>query len=617
MIAEISRQFAKDKEYLALTESLREKNTPRTVTGMCDSSRPFFAASLLKERVGKALLVVPEEKDAYAMQKILSVWFPGTLVYPSRDFVFENVSAYSHEWEHERLNVLKSVCDGNYDVIVTVPDALMEYTVPAEVLKGQTVNLRLGDELSVDDLCRRLEVMGYVRTDVVEGVGQYSLRGSIVDVFTPQYREPLRIDFFGDEVDLIGFFDVMGQRTVDNAVSAQIIPCTEFIPDEGAYLRLEKELAALLKSFSGEEKYRDQLKLELETVRSRGKLRFSDRYYGVLYNKEYSLTDAMDKDCLTLVFDSVRVLERAKGFYGETFGVLSRLAENRLCRLASGLPLMDRELFAVSMPGQVVLVDLFAHAGTEFGEGETFLLETRSISGFGNHFDMLCDEVEELCKKKNEILFLTDGERPAANLLTVFEERNVPAVTYRDRLHPGMVCISVSDTEGISKGFTIPSVGFALLSDTSLGADNAPRKKRRPNSRKAERIASYADLSVGDLVVHVNHGIGKYLGIQTLTTDGVTKDCITLQYTDGKIYVPCNQLDLVSKYVGGDDNTRLSKLGGAEWKKYNPLCCFYDTPISISTIVLWLLSFYPKPHWQCRNRRHCLVFLLHQSRTLS
>ena len=134
MITEISRQFAKDKEYIALTESLREKNTPRTVTGMCDSSRPFFAAALLKERGGKGLLVVPEEKDAYAMQKILSVWFPRTLVYPSRDFVFENVSAYSREWEHERLNVLKSVCDGNYDVIVTVPDLSGMETKEAEEL---------------------------------------------------------------------------------------------------------------------------------------------------------------------------------------------------------------------------------------------------------------------------------------------------------------------------------------------------------------------------------------------------------------------------------------------------------------------------------------------------
>ena len=147
MITEISRQFAKDKEYIALTESLREKNTPRTVTGMCDSSRPFFAASLLKEWVGKGLLVVPEEKDAYAMQKILAVWFPRTLVYPSRDFVFENVSAYSREWEHERLNVLKSVCDGNYDVIVTVPDGLAVTNVTAGGrLVGGTISYNLASD---------------------------------------------------------------------------------------------------------------------------------------------------------------------------------------------------------------------------------------------------------------------------------------------------------------------------------------------------------------------------------------------------------------------------------------------------------------------------------------
>ncbi len=567
MIKELCRQFSRDKEYNALLQSLRDKHTPCTLAGMCDSSRPFFAAALLYQLGYKGLIVVPEEKDAYAMQRVLSRWFPKTLVYPSRDFVFENVHAYSHEWEHQRLNVLKSVCDGNYDIVLTVPDALMEYTVPADALKEHTVTLRLGDEFPVEHLCRKLESMGYTRAEVVEGVGQYSLRGGIVDVFSPQYQEPLRIDFFGDEVDLIGFFDTVGQRTVDNAVTCQIIPCSEFLPDEKAYLRVEQELSALLSGFSGDEKYRDQLKQELDTVRSRGKLRFPDRYYPILYGKVFSLTDAMGKDCLTMVLDSQRVLERAKGFYNETFGVLSHLAENRLCRLQSGLPLMDCGLFSVSLPGQTVLMDLFYHTGTAFGEGETFSIETRSVSGFGNRFDLLCEEVEDLCKEKKQILFVTSGERATYNLLSVLEEKGIPAAPYKDSLYAGVVCITSGELDTLPKGFSLPTANFVLMTDTSTGGELTPRKKRRQGVRKAERIASYADLSVGDLVVHVNHGIGKYLGIQTLTTDGITKDCITLQYNDGKIYVPCNQLDLVSKYIGGDENTRLSKLGGAEWKR--------------------------------------------------
>ncbi|MCH5183835.1 MAG: transcription-repair coupling factor [Oscillospiraceae bacterium] len=570
MIQEISRQFAKEREYASLLEGIQSGHTPCIVSGMCDSSRPFFASSVLKTLGKKGLLVVPEEKDAYALQRLLSAFFERVLVYPARDFVFETVAAHSREWEHERLNVLKSVCDGKYDVVITVPDALMQYTVPSTVLEQQTVRLKLGDEYPVGKLCRKLEQMGYTSAEVVEGVGQFSHRGGIVDVFSPQYREPLRIDFFGDEVDLIGFFDTVAQRTIDNAISAEILPCEELLPDEGSYLRLEAELQALLKGFRGEEKYRDQLKQTLEAVSRREKLRYADRYYPLLYGKAFSLADLLckDEDVLTLVFDSQRVLERAKGFYAETVGVLTSLAENRLVRLKNGLPLMDQEQFASALSGRTVLADLFSHSGVAFGAKASYTLPTQTAANYGGNPEILAEELESLLVGKTQVLFVTAGERAAANLLSVLEQKGIRALPYNGKLHPGVVSVCAGEWETLPRGFSLPSAGFVLFTDASAGTDLLPRKKRRAVSRKAERIASYADLSVGDLVVHVNHGIGRYMGIQNLTADGVSRDFIKIVYADGGIlYVPCNQLDLVSKYVGGDEHTKLSKMGGAEWKR--------------------------------------------------
>lgn len=567
MIHEIARQFAKEAEYRALLEGIREKHTPCCVDGMCDSSRPFFLSALLHDVGGKGLVIVPEEKDMYAVQRVLSLFYERVLVYPARDFVFESVAASSHEWEHERLRVLKSVGDGAFDVIVTVPDALMQYTVPLPVLEQQTVSVERGAVLSEQVLCARLEQMGYARTEVVEGIGQYAVRGGIVDVFTPQYREPLRIDFFGDEVDLIGFFDTVDQRTTDNTLSAQIIPCTELTVDGSAYERIATELKALLKNFAGEEKYREQLRREAEAAENGEKLSFADRYYPLLYGREYSLLDALGRDCLTVVMDSKRVLERAKGFYGEISGVLTHLAELRLCRLKAGLPLMDSALFVASMPKKTVLADLFAGAGAVFGCETSYTLQTKSVAGFGNNLTLLTDETTSYAKAKREVLFLTAGDRAAANLQELLASRDVPAVLYDGSLHGGVICIRAVEPISLPRGFELPNAGFVLLSDTSGDVEGLRRKRRRTGVRKAERIASYADLNVGDLVVHVNHGIGRYVGIQNLTSDGVSRDFIKIVYADnGALYVPCNQLDLVSKYIG-DENTRLSKLGGAEWKK--------------------------------------------------
>ena len=146
MIEELCRQFAGEREYGSLLEGIRAGHTPCIVSGMCDSSRPFFASALFRTLGGKGLVVLPEEKDAYAAQRLLSAFFERVLVYPARDFVFENVEAHSREWEHERISVLKSVLDGKYDVVLTVPDALMQYTIPPDVLESRTVRLKVGEE---------------------------------------------------------------------------------------------------------------------------------------------------------------------------------------------------------------------------------------------------------------------------------------------------------------------------------------------------------------------------------------------------------------------------------------------------------------------------------------
>ncbi len=566
MTEEIARQFAAEKEYRSLLESVKNKHTPCVVSGMCESSRPFFVASALKDLGQKGLIVVPEEKDVYALQRVLSAFFDKVLVYPVRDFVFENVAASSREWEHERLNVLKAVCDNRFDVVITVPDALMQYTIPKENLENNTIRLKLGDELSVSSLCRRLEEMGYSRTEVVEGPGQFTNRGGIVDVFTPQYREPVRIDFFGDEVDLIGFFDILNQRTIDNAVSCDLIPCVELLPDENSYLRLERELKSLLTSFSGEEKYRDQLKQELDRVERRERLQSADRYYPFLYDQSCSLLDVMPEH-LRFVMDSPRVLERAKGFYTEHSEALMRLAELKLCKLKAGLPLMDKDALVASLSGNTVLVELFANTGAAFGAKTSHTITTRTISGFGNNLQLLTEDIASMLKSGTKILFLTPNERNAQNLIELLTKNGISAVNYAGKLYPDTVCVQVEESETMPKGFELPSAGFALLTDGAVGSEVMPRRKPRAISKKAERIVSYTDLSVGDLVVHVNHGIGRFVGIQNLITEGAARDYIKIVYADGGIlYVPCDQLDLVNKYIG-DENTKLSKMGGAEWKK--------------------------------------------------
>ena len=191
----ILEQFSNDSEYRSLITGFNEGHIPSVVSGMCDSARPFFVASVLKDVGKKGFVVVSEEKEARQIVEHLKLFFNRVFFYPARDFVFENVTAYSRDWEHERLSVQNAVISGDFDVIVTVPDALMQYVMPEAVLIENTVCLSYGESFSQKELCKKLDEMGYSRTDIVEGVGQFSIRGGIVDVFNGNYQ--VRVFSFG------------------------------------------------------------------------------------------------------------------------------------------------------------------------------------------------------------------------------------------------------------------------------------------------------------------------------------------------------------------------------------------------------------------------------------
>ena len=310
---EIIQSFRSDAGYREYISGVKAGGIPCVLSGMCDSARPFFVAAAAEDTGRKALVILPEEKDANAAADVLSACGRRAVVYPSRDFVFENVSAYSREYENRRLSALYTVLRGNYDVILAVPDALMQYTMPKSVFESNTFTLARGGEADIGDICKRLVSLGYTRSGIVEGVGQFAVRGGIVDVFTPQLDDPVRIDFFGTEIDLIGRFDIVSQRRSENLESVDIIPCRELNASGSALADVGRELDRLIASFHGEEKRRASLAAEREAISNGERGVFTDRFFSLIYPQSENLLKHMP-DPAVFVFDSKRVAERARGF---------------------------------------------------------------------------------------------------------------------------------------------------------------------------------------------------------------------------------------------------------------------------------------------------------------
>ena len=566
----ILSQFELDGEFRSFIEGFNENRIPCVVCGTCEPARPFFVAAALKKLSKKGIVIVPDEREANATAEILREYFDNVLFYPSRDFVYENVSAYSHEWEHKRISVLDAAASGKYDVIVTVPDALMQYTMPIEVLEENSFELKRGDIASPRSICEKLVRMGYKRTDIVEGVGQFSLRGGIVDIFSPNCDMPIRADFFGDEIDLIGIFDIVSQRRVENLESFKVLPCSEIIPAEASVQLIKREIYKLIEDFSGSDSRLASLRSEYDILERGEKPAFCDKYFSLIYPKHETLLD-FTRDSIRFVFESKRVLERASGFEKNNNVIVEGLAQSGLCRLKNARPYDTVNNLFAGLGKHTVALDLFSNSGSTIGASASYMMTTKSTLQMTEKTDIFIEDIEGYIAASRKILLLCDGERAAGIMIDILSNAGISAYGFEGNLYESRVAVLAVNSDRIRHGFELPKSNFVLLTDSMTynpRAEYISRKPKHVKTLKSEKIMSYADLSVGDLVVHVNHGIGRYEGIKNLVSQGVSRDFIKIVYADGGIlYVPCDQLDMVSKYIGGNENVKLSKMGGAEWKR--------------------------------------------------
>ena len=571
-------------EFLKVRERLSfERMRPVTVTGLSDGARASFYASVIDDLSGDCplppLILVPDEKEALKISNILTDYGADPLTYPLRDLNFHNITA-SHGYEHERLKVLSELAlSGTSGVIIATPDAALQMTMPPDYLNECTIKISLDTPYERDELVRKLLMGGYVRVEMVDGVGQFAVRGSIVDIFPPLYSSPVRIDFFDTEIDQIGYFDLITQRKSENLVSVTIPPARELIPSDDKRAQIKKSIETLIKKAKNE-RVKAELKSELDAVDSGLELAFIDKYLPIIYDEPYCLLDyyldkGLNQGKRPLVFmqESSMCADRVKAYEWHINEELTSLASEGSVALNSGVWAKghgDFEEFC-DLCGFVV-VDAFARASERRSAG-LFSFETKQTVNYCDNFELLSEDLATFLKRSYRAVIICENEAAAKSVhssLCDLGFNSVLAHEETDLLSP--------KTAYVLTGTTIP--GFELISTRFVSLSMLPAgsyarslqisKNRKKTKKEQERqILFYTDLHEGDYIVHVNYGIGRYVGIKQLTVDGVTKDYIKLQYAgEDTLFIPTNQLDNVTKYIGAraDDGTvKLSKMGGADW----------------------------------------------------
>lgn len=577
--------IGKDKEFsdflgVMRAELASERPHPAVVNGLSGGAEMMFLAEALTEAVrlgGKPALIICADEAARdsVCDRLLSFGL-NAQIYKERDFVFYNIGA-SHDTERERLSVLSALVSGSCDCVVTTPRAASILTLPPEALSDSRIFVSLGDETVLGDLVCKLEALGFARVDAVDNAGQYSVRGGIVDVFGAESDLPVRIEFFGDEVDRISAFDPITQRSKENLTFFELLPARELLVNESTRRTIKKVLEDLLKKAPSETSLA-RLKSELASLEMGGVLSFADKFISAVYESETSLLDYFsDKGHAVFVLGTNECRASLEKFEKTLCDTVKGLIENGLTKASLCIPAVGKEKFEDFLDSSfTVHVNSFAGGVKNKRLSGLFGFRCRRTVAYGSNPKMLVEDVLTYKKSGYSVLVLSESEQGARSVSDTLSDADIANAVLNDGALFSAMTPGVYVGVGSCEGFDLIMPRIAVLSTAQDEGKRIMANRRRRRILKeaggaGDRLISYADLSPGDYVVHLNYGIGMFEGIEAVTVEGVTKDYITIKYagTD-KLFVPCDKLDMIGKYIGSRDSSggvKLSKMGGGDWQK--------------------------------------------------
>jgi len=552
--------------------------TPVLLTGVTDTQKCHVASALAGG--GPALYITASERAAKLAFEDLRYFLGERVMYcPFKDIIFYNADVRSINITRERLAVLDALVRGESPVVVLSLEALFDRLTPKDVFARYIMELAVGDEISIDGFARKLVPMGYERVDMVEAPGQFAVRGGIVDIFTTLYDNALRVEFWGDEVDSIRLLDSASQRSIDKLEAVRIFPMREFVysPEDtgAACAKIRADLGSALAAFgrSGNEEAAVNLRLaigeHLERFEQGLSFKSADRYIGYFYGRAHSLLDYMPPGSLLFFDEPARISEHADsvlGMFAES--ITAKIEKGYLLPAQAGLVFDYADITAQSARLGVVLLSVMTRTVREFAPKAVCSFAVRPAVTFKQRVDLLLDDLKHYVRTDFKALILCASRTRAQRLAQEIADYALPARFVPDAmaeaLKPGVVTVAPGS---LNKGFEYQHINLVILSDKEL-FENEKKKPRRKRS-KGSKIESFAELRVGDYVVHDNHGIGIYRGIEQIVADGLTRDYLKIMYSDGgALYVHTSQLDMVQKYIGGDGaKLKLNKLGGDGWAR--------------------------------------------------
>lgn len=552
--------FQELSAYREILECLNTGLSPVMVSGLSPIHKAQLILSLENQKT--SLIVTDDESTAKKLCDDINAMAGKhtACMFPSREFITADTEGVSREYEHIRISALSAVLEKSCSIIAASAEALMQETIPPDVLKNSTVTLTEGQTLNVSQLCMKLTEHGYSKSEKTEGASQFSVRGSIIDIYPVNEPRPVRIELWDDEIDSISYFDAETQRRDDRIKSVMICPAKETVFSRDM---LCEKLENLMKS-TDNQAFKKHLSDDLSRLNDGLELENADKYIRLIYQGSPSLLDYIDGNVFICEYNSVA--QRASAISSQHYEDIQLMLEDGI---------MINELFgymysfetSMQMCSKYPCIYLccFEQGSESVRFSRSVRLNAVQISTWGGEMRTLTAQLSKYCSDGYKTVLLAGSEKTLPIIAQDLRENNIPCDIYgqvTERIAGRVLIIHGS----LSAGYEYPEIKSALVAQ----ARSASASRRVRKHKKGEEIRNLSDISAGDLVVHSLHGIGRFVGIRKIELEGITKDYISIQYA-GKdmLHIPVTQLDMISKYIGSHDDSsvKLNKLSSNEWQK--------------------------------------------------
>lgn len=589
-------------EYTDMKQDLDKGKGPVQVSGVTDSQKVHVMHELSKDNPWR-LVVTYDDTRAKEIFDDFSYFEPNTWLYPARDLLFYSSDIHGNLLTRQRMQVFKHLLEDEGGVVVTTVDGLMDHLLPLSRIKESCLNIMVGQTLDMEEIKHLLTGMGYERMGQVDGMGQFSVRGGILDVFPLTEEVPFRIELWGDEVDSIRSFDAESQRSIQQMDEVTIYPAAELILTkkdiEEGILCLEVDEKKQEKAFRDQKKPEEAQRIRravgelVESLKEGFDVQTLDAYIRYFCRDTVSFLDYMKEvgAKVTLVSSGAA----GKAFEKKQAAGLALILDEpqRMKEKAETVETEFRESMShrleqgYILPGQA---DLLFSSKTVLAECHTphsifmtgldqrlpgmtpkakYSLTGKNLNSYQNSFEILIKDLTKWKKDGYRVVLLSASRTRASRLAGDLREYDLRAFCPEDAgrpVAPGEIMVTYGK---LHKGFEYPLIKFVVITESDMFGVEKRKKKRKKYNYEGKKISSFSELSVGDYVVHESHGLGIYKGIEKIEQDHVIKDYIKVEYGDGgNLYLPATRLEGIQKYAGADAKVpKLNKLGGTEWTK--------------------------------------------------